>query len=200
MDFRIYDALNDFVSAHPWLGRLFEAIESASIPVFVVATLALWLVARPGAAARKWKLATASGLLAAAIAVGADRLIAAFWDRPRPFTVDRDGHVFGAHSNDASFPSDHSAASFAIAFAVFAYDRLVGSIFLVAATLVGVGRVLVGVHYPGDVIAGALVGAGAAILAARVARPLLVRLVRVVERATDPLVAPAWRRVARGRR
>src|SRR4051794_3532613 len=115
MDFRIYDALNDFVSVHPWLGRLFEAIESVSIPAFVVATLALWLVARPGAAARKWKLATVSALLAAAVALGIDRIVTAFWSRPRPFTVDHDGHVFGSHANDASFPSDHSAASFAIA-------------------------------------------------------------------------------------
>src|SRR5215213_9869196 len=123
MDFRVYDMINDFVSAHAWLGRLFEAIESASIPVFLVAMLGLWLAARPGAEARKWKLASVSASLAAALALGLDRIVTEFWSRPRPFTVDGDGHVFGSHASDASFPSDHAAASFAIAFAVFAYDR-----------------------------------------------------------------------------
>lgn len=193
MDFRVYDLVNDFVSRHAWLGRLFEGVESASIPLLVVATLALWLLARPGDQARKWKLATATALLAAVVALGVDRVVTAFWSRPRPFTVDHDGRVFGSHAADASFPSDHAAASFAIAFAVLAYDRLAGSLFVAVAVLVAVGRVLVGVHYPGDVLAGALVGAGAALIAVRLARPFLLAAVRVVERVTDPLAGRLWR-------
>jgi membrane-associated phospholipid phosphatase len=58
-----------------------------------------------------------------------------------------------------SFPSGHTAAAFAFASAV-------GRVFPVAsvplrglAALVGYSRVHTGVHYPGDVIAGALIGA-----------------------------------------
>src|SRR6266536_3466566 len=48
-------------------------------------------------------------------------------------------------------------------------------------------------HDPLDVLAGCLVGLASALLLARVASPLIDRLVGLVERATDPLLAPLWR-------
>ena len=100
----------------------------------------------------------------------------------------------GSRSHDPSFPSDHASAAFGIAFAVFLFDRPVGSIFLAAATVIAVGRVVVGAHYPADVLAGTLVGLGAALLVVRVARPLIEWMVRLVERITDPVVAAVLRR------
>jgi len=72
-------------------------------------------------------------------------------------------------------------------------DRLVGAIFLVAAFIIGAGHVFIGAHYPADVLAGCLVGLGSALVVARVARPIIESLVRLVERATDPLLATLWR-------
>jgi undecaprenyl-diphosphatase len=104
-------------------------------------------------------------------------------------------HVWGTRSHDASFPSDHASAAFSIAFAVFLFDRFVGSLFLTAACVIGIGRVFIGVHYPSDVLAGCLVGLASALLVVRVLRPLIERVVRVVERLTDPLLAPLWRQL-----
>ena len=95
----------------------------------------------------------------------------------------------------SSFPSDHASAAFGIAFAVLCFDRLAGSIFLAAAFVIGVGRVFVGVHYPLDIVAGFFVGSAAALLVTRLGRPLLERLVGLVERLTDPLLAPLWNRL-----
>ena len=75
----------------------------------------------------------------------------------------------------------------------FLFDRVVGSVFLAAAVVIGVGRVFIGAHYPLDIFAGCLVGLASALLVARVASPLIDRLVGLVERATDPLLAPLWR-------
>ena len=192
MDYRVYHAVNEFVVDNSWLGRLFSHIESV-LPVLVgVAAFGLWLVARPGAGNR-WKLASASSLAAAALALLVNRLVAAVWDRERPFAAHPAAHVWGGRSHDPSFPSDHASAAFAIAFAVLFFDRLAGSLFLLAAIVIGAGRVLVGAHYPGDVLAGCLVGLACAVLVARFARPILAWLVRLVERVTDPVVAPAWR-------
>src|SRR6266480_5529661 len=77
-----------------------------------------------------------------------------------PFATHPAAHVWGSRSHDPSFPSDHASAAFGIAFALFFYDRLAGSIFLAAATFIGVGRVFIGAHYPADVVAGCLVGLG----------------------------------------
>jgi undecaprenyl-diphosphatase len=102
--------------------------------------------------------------------------------------------VFTARSHDPSFPSDHASAAFAIAVTVFLLDRVVGGIFLVAAFAIATGRVVAGVHYPADVLAGALVGTAAALVVDRLGRPLIDRAVRLVEHVADPVLALAWRR------
>jgi undecaprenyl-diphosphatase len=192
VDYRLYHAINTFVGHHAWLGRAFSEIETFGTVLLALATVALWLLARPGRESR-WKLASASALAAAAIALIVNRLMAAIWNRDRPYEVHPAAHVWGGRSHDPSFPSDHSSAAFAIAFTVLFYDRLAGSLFVLAAAVIAVGRLLVGAHYPGDVLAGLLVGLGCAVLVARLARRVLEFVVRVVERVTDPVVAPAWR-------
>jgi undecaprenyl-diphosphatase len=69
----------------------------------------------------------------------------------------------------------------------------VGSVFLAAAVLIGVGRVFIGAHYPADVLAGALVGFAVALVIVKFGRYALLGLVRIAERVTDPLLAPLWR-------
>jgi membrane-associated phospholipid phosphatase len=59
--------------------------------------------------------------------------------------------------------------------------------------------VLIGLHYPGDVAAGALVGWGSAMAVHHLARRPLTSVVRAAGRATDPLLAPLWRLAERAR-
>lgn len=194
MDWRIYHVINVFVFHHAWLGRAFSSLEAWSVPVIAVATIALWLLAPPGAG-RKWKLASACALLSAGLALLVNQVISAIWDRPRPFDTHPSAHVWGTRSHDPSFPSDHAAAAFGIGFAVLLFDRVAGAIFIAAAFVAGIGRVVVGAHYPLDVLSGCLVGIAAALIVARLARPVVEALVRLVERLTDPLLAPLWRLV-----
>jgi undecaprenyl-diphosphatase len=194
VDWRLYHAIYDVSLHHHWLGSVFSDVEKASIPFMVIVTVALWLLARPGGD-RKWKLAAGSGLGAAAVALVANQVIHTIWDRPRPYESHAIRHPWSS-STDASFPSDHASASLAIAFAVLAFDPLAGALFLVAAVLIVVGRVLIGAHYPGDVGASLLVAAGSAVVVLRLGRPVIAFLVRLVERATDPLLRPLWRRGA----
>jgi membrane-associated phospholipid phosphatase len=192
VDYRVYHSVNNFFARHTWLAHVFSGLETVLPIVLGVAAFGLWLVARPGAGNR-WKLASASALAAAALGLLVNRVIAAFWDRPRPYETHSGAHVWGGRSHDPSFPSDHASAAFGIAFAVFFFDRLVGSLFLLAAAAISAGRVFVGLHYPGDVLAGCAVGFACAVVVVRLARPFLALCVRLVERITDPLVAPAWR-------
>ncbi len=144
-------------------------------------------------ARRKWKLAAGSAFTAAALALVVNLVIHALWDRPRPYETHTISHPWSS-STDASFPSDHASASLAIAFTVLAFDLPVGIVFLVAAVLIAVGRVLIGAHYPGDVGASLVVAAAASFVVVRFGRALVLVLVRLVERVTDPLLRPLWRR------
>jgi undecaprenyl-diphosphatase len=191
VDWGAYKAIYHVSTHHHWVGTVFSDVEKASIPFMVAVTVALWLFARPGGA-RKWKFAAGSALAAAGVALLANRVISTIWHRDRPYQT----HHFTdpwSSSRDASFPSDHASASFAIAFAVLMFDRLAGSLFLVAAAIIGIGRVFIGAHYLTDVLAGVVVGFAAAVVVVKLARPVIGILVRIVERVTDPLLRPVWR-------
>jgi undecaprenyl-diphosphatase len=184
--------VNSGLATRDWLEDPVTAIADAAVPLYALATAALWLLARPFGNPR-WKLASASALIASGIALATNQVISHLWARPRPFTEHPLlTHVLTARTTDPSFPSDHAAAAFAIAFAVLAFSRRGGVAFLVVATLIGLSRIALGLHYPSDVLVGALVGFGAALLVTTVGRPWVTRLVVLVSRITDPLLRPVW--------
>jgi undecaprenyl-diphosphatase len=191
MDYTIDHALNHAIRQHPLLVSIIAGFANWGVLAFGIAACALWLFDSPRYPGL-WRRATAAGLSAAAVGLLANQVIAQLWHRPRPYQ----DHPLGilpllSPSHDPSFPSDHATAAFAIAFAILFVARRTGWLFLAWAVLIGVSRVLAGMHYPTDVIAGAVVGLGSGLFTARVAMPLLLPLIRLVSRATDPLLEAA---------
>jgi len=76
--------------------------------------------------------------------------------RERPFAVDEEFTSLIYHYYTGSFPSNHAAASFAVAGILLLVYPAAGWGVLGMALLVSVSRVYVGVHYPTDVLAGAV--------------------------------------------
>lgn len=77
-------------------------------------------------------------------------------ERPCDVTIPED--MLLACLSDHSFPSGHTAAAFAAAFALFLCHKRAGSAALILAVLMGFSRLYLFVHFPSDVIAGALLG------------------------------------------
>jgi undecaprenyl-diphosphatase len=186
--------LNGSLRGHPFIGdEIEDFVTYWAVPLFVAATLALWLLDRPGRWYR-WKIACLSGLASAGLGLLAAQAISHLWTRERPFEAHpAQTLLLASPSHEPSFPSDHAVAAFAIAFSVALIGgRLAGAFFLAGATIIAVTRVFVGLHYPGDVAGGALIGFVSALIIFLVADSRWVPLVRILSRLTDPLVTPAW--------
>jgi undecaprenyl-diphosphatase len=194
--------LNGSLRGHPFVADEIEDFVSFwAVPAFVAATLLLWLLDRPGRSYR-WKTACLSGLTAAGLGLLIGQVISHLWVRERPFAAHpRETLLLVPPSHEPSFPSDHAIAAFAIAVSVALLGgRWVGALFLAGASMVGVSRVFVGLHYPGDVAGGALVGLIAALVVYWLARGRWEPVARLLSRVTDPLLAPAWRALDARRR
>jgi undecaprenyl-diphosphatase len=94
--------------------------------------------------------------------------------RPRPFAAIATVRLLiNKSALDKSFPSDHAALAFALAGAILLINRRWGWTFIAIAALISIARVYVGVHYPSDVLAGALIGLICAYLVHRLAHKAL---------------------------
>lgn len=82
----------------------------------------------------------------------------------RPFMINgRDVDVL-FRPTDSAFPSAHTALAFSLAITIFMHDGKIGWLFLLGALLIGVARVVANVHYPIDILGGALIGTIIAII------------------------------------
>lgn len=97
-------------------------------------------------------------LLACSIAFLVANLIKHFYPTLRPFMINGGGVDVLFRPNDGAFPSEHTTAAFALAVTIFFHDKKIGSIYLLSALLIGISRILANVHYPIDIIGGALIG------------------------------------------
>lgn len=78
--------------------------------------------------------------------------------RERPCWIDTSIQLLIANPKDFSFPSGHTLASFEAAVMIFLFNKKLGIPALVLATLVGISRLYLFVHFPTDVLGGAILG------------------------------------------
>ena len=191
MDWSLFHAINALGRHHDELQDTALAYNAVGIFVIVAIAGLLWFIARPGGSPRP-KLAAASAAFSVVLGLLLNVVAGSLWHHDRPF-VDhpRQTVLLIHHAADNSFPSDHSTVAFAAAFAVLVFYRRLGALLVLGAIGVAITRLLLGVHYPVDVAASAVIGAVAAAIVAFAARPYVEWVVRQGSRLSDPVVGAA---------
>jgi undecaprenyl-diphosphatase len=110
-----------------------------------------------GGKGRRAGMATAFSSVAATYVV--QTRVKPLFRRVRPF-VNREARVVGIKPADHSFPSGHTASSFAGATALAFYYPKAAPLLYGLATAVGASRVHLGVHFPSDATVGGVIGIG----------------------------------------
>ncbi|MDG4595603.1 MAG: phosphatase PAP2 family protein [Candidatus Contendobacter sp.] len=146
---------------HRWVVRLFAVVSRLGDGMFWYALMAALLLIQGVAAVP----VVGRMLLAGAVCLVLYKWLKAKTTRPRPCARYDRIQSRVAPLDEYSFPSGHTlhAVSFTL-IAVYHYPSLAW-LLLPFAVLVALSRVILGLHYPSDVLAGALLGAGLALLA-----------------------------------
>ena len=172
LDTQIFFFLNDFAGQSPFLDSVIVFFASYLAYILVAAFVA-FLFFSAYTKREKWEILAVT-VISAGIARGfITEVIRYFYHRPRPFTE------LGIHplftDSAWSFPSGHATFFFAMATAIYLYNRKWGMWFFAGTVLVTLARVAAGVHYPSDILGGAIIGVFTGYFTYRAVRSYLAR-------------------------
>lgn len=155
LDTQLFYLLNNLAGQSPFFDAVVVFLASYLAYTLVVLFLVLLLISQYSKR-EKLHIFFITTISAFVARFGITEIIRFFYHRPRPFI---DMPVNQLLTNDLwSFPSGHTAFFFALATAVYLYNKKWGAFFIIAATLISASRVIAGIHYPSDIVGGAIIG------------------------------------------
>lgn len=158
LDFQIFTTLNNTVGNFAILDflGLFLAKYLIWLLFFIVIIFGLLPPTKKGEVISKTN--AFKSVLGALLGGAFTLVIGQFLVRNRPFVTHEVNLLIAPPLTIPSFPSLHTTLAFAFGCTLFLFNKKIGFWFLFAALLIGISRVYVGVHYPSDILFGALLG------------------------------------------
>lgn len=158
MNVSIFRFFNNLGITFPWLDPIAVFVAEYMAYLLLIALVIFWFTRK-----RDNRLMVISAFVAEVLAYGLARFAGLFHQNFQPFAELDHVNKLIEHSIDNSFPSDHTAFFFSICMIFWLFKKSYRYWWLILAAFVGTSRMLVGVHYPLDVLVGALAGVLAAL-------------------------------------
>jgi len=168
MDKYLFNLINGLAGKSGLLDGLavFFAIYSEYVLLFILAVLLFFSFKK------HWKMVS-SALIASAISRFAiASLIRFLWFRPRPFVNNSANLLIDYNAKEGSFPSGHASFYFALSTVVYLYNKKLGIFFYIFTVFMTLSRVFIGIHWPFDILFGALLGVSVGLIGDKIFRKL----------------------------
>ncbi len=176
-DYKWFMFINEIVSSYPLIDVLMIFFAEYLQYAFVLLLFMLWWRNK-----KNDRVIVFQALFAFSLSYSMNRLIELFIYRERPF-ISHEIVQLVEHAANSSFPSDHASSAISIAVTLLLVTLRYRYIWFMAAILITCSRVWVGVHYPFDVVAGALIGT----LIALLTHFLLIKMRPIAELLRRPI-------------
>jgi undecaprenyl-diphosphatase len=157
LDYHWFQLINQLVNTLSFLNPIMRLFASNAEYVFYIGVVFYWFMRQD-----VMRRMVVESIISACAALIFSGLIGHFIYRDRPFVTHTVLQLI-AHPANASFPSDHAIGAFVIATSIWIFRRKEGVFWLSLAACIAFSRVWTGVHYPSDVLAGAVIGVAAAV-------------------------------------
>jgi undecaprenyl-diphosphatase len=155
-DISLFQALHRLAGHSQWLNWTIVFLGQYLPYVLVIAFLYFIFTAPQGRRLYIFSLATISVILSWGIFT---QIIRFFLFEARPFVALSFTPLIYQPATEAAFPSGHMALLVPIGLALWQLSRKKGALFLGLTVVVGIARIVAGVHWPSDIIGGMIVGA-----------------------------------------
>jgi undecaprenyl-diphosphatase len=177
----LFKLINGLAGQTPVLDQVMRALVSDYVgpTLQVLGLLGVWFEGRSADKRRENQRAVLRAAVALVLSGALVGLCNLLYFRDRPFRYNEVNLLF-YYPTDSSFPSNSVAVVFSFATAIWLQNRRWGLPMMILAAGFAISRVYCGVHYPADVLAGFILGAGTAWL--------LTRYGRWLDRLFDPVI------------
>lgn len=155
----LFRAVNDIGKEYPDINPLFIFFAEYTVYCLMLVLLFYWLTRKT-----ENKLMVVSAVISFFIAEVAGKLIGLVYSHHQPFAVWSNVNKLIEKEVGNSFPSDHTIVFFSVCISIALFRRRFWYLWAALALLLSISRIYVGVHYPVDILVGAILGFVAAIL------------------------------------
>ncbi|MFU1796084.1 undecaprenyl-diphosphatase [Paenibacillus azoreducens] len=152
IDYQLFHAINEWGRSASFLNPFMRFFAEDAFYLFFAGFLIYWFVRNENN--RKMVI---QSVISVCGGLAVSWLLGHLFYRDRPFVSHAVIQLI-QHAANASFPSDHAIGAFAIAASFALYRKKEGIAWLIMAALIAFSRVWTGVHYPTDILGGALIG------------------------------------------
>jgi undecaprenyl-diphosphatase len=146
IDIKIFFILYNFTVSHIFISRIAVIITkfSSKFFSFTYFVVGAWLIYKSDPRLKSFILIPAAVYLIV-------KIIPLIYNRRRPF-AEHNLKSLVKQRQDHSFPSTHTASSLIITLAIFNINFELGILMIVLALITSLTRIMVGVHYPTDIL------------------------------------------------